>query len=332
MRTTLLLLTAATLLAEPAAAQPGPHAYAMRTRYQGRGAEQTERFSSKVRVGRDGRVSLANISGDIVVTAGGGDEVSIEAVKRARGGADQLRDVRIDVQNRPGAVDIQVNHLARNDRVSVDFTLTVPANASVDLHSVSGTIKVTGVRGSVRAETVSGAVTAADTPKLETAKSVSGNVTLSGISLDGDLSAGSVSGSITARSVKARHLEATSVSGDLLLADVACDRLSAKSVSGSVEYSGGISRGGSYDINVHSGNVRLILANPAGFALTASSFSGSVRSDLPLTIGGDSSVRDRDSRRGRRDDLSHSIRATYGDGSAQLTVRTFSGNIVIEKR
>src|SRR4051812_48546282 len=55
--------------------------------YQGRdrGAEQTERFSRKVKVGRDGRVSIANIAGDIIVTGGSGDEVSIEAVKRTRG-------------------------------------------------------------------------------------------------------------------------------------------------------------------------------------------------------------------------------------------------------
>src|SRR5262245_19964928 len=48
-----------------------------RTRaYQGRnsGPEQTERFSRKVRVGRDGRVSISNISGNIVVNAGSGDE------------------------------------------------------------------------------------------------------------------------------------------------------------------------------------------------------------------------------------------------------------------
>jgi hypothetical protein len=29
---------------------------------------------------------------------------------------------------------------------------------------------------------------------------------------------------------------------------------------------------------------------------------------------------------------SHSMRATYGDGSATVTVRTFSGDIVIGKR
>ena len=42
--------------------------------------------------------------------------------------------------------------------VSVDYTVRVPASASVDVHSVSGPSKVTGVRGSVRAETVSGNV------------------------------------------------------------------------------------------------------------------------------------------------------------------------------
>src|SRR3954463_13916789 len=40
--------------------------------YQGRnrGPEQTERFSRKAKLGRDGRLSISNIAGDITVTAG----------------------------------------------------------------------------------------------------------------------------------------------------------------------------------------------------------------------------------------------------------------------
>jgi DUF4097 and DUF4098 domain-containing protein YvlB len=309
------------------------HAAAVRA-YQGRsGPEQTERFSRRIRLGRDGRVSIANIAGDITVTGGSGDEVAIEAVKRARGSASQLSTVRIEIDERAGSVDVRTEHTAWNDRVSVDYTITVPAGASLDAHSVSGSVKVTGVRGSVRAETVSGAVSATDTPKLEAAKSVSGNVTVSGISVDGDLSASSVSGDVAARSVRARRVEVSSVSGELTLDDLVCDRLAAKSVSGSVEYTGGIGKGGSYDFNVHSGNVRLTLVNPSGFVLRATSFSGSVRSELPLTIGGDTGDRDRNNRRGRRGGFDgRSLRATYGDGSADLTVRSFSGNIVIAKR
>jgi putative adhesin len=308
--------------------------------YQGRnnGPEQTERFSRKVKIGRDGRVSLANIAGEIVITAGSGDEVSIEAVKRTRGDRNELANVQIVVDERSGRVDIRTegdqnrfNRNRRGDGVSVDYTLSVPAGASVDVHSVSGSIKVTGVHGSLRAETVSGNVTTNDTPRLENAKSVSGDISLTGAASDGELTASSVSGNVTARGLKARGLDLGSVSGDIIVTDVTCDRLGVKSISGNVEYSGGIARTGRYEFNSHSGSVRLMLANPAGFELSASSFSGSIRSDLPLTIGGDSSVRDGSSRRSRESGP-HNMRATFGDGSATLTIRTFSGDVVIGKR
>jgi DUF4097 and DUF4098 domain-containing protein YvlB len=344
--TSVLLLAGLAASVRPALAQDTPHRVVVREvvraeragGYQGRdrGPEQTDRFSRKVKLGRDGRVSVTNISGDIVVTGGSGDEVSIEAVKRTRGDQNQLANVRIVVDDRPGRVEVRTEYdgsrYSRNNNVSVDYTVSVPSGASVDLKSVSGSIKVTGVRGAVRSESVSGDVTTTDTPKVETAKSVSGNVTLSGIQIDGDLAASSVSGTVQARGVKARALDLGSVSGDLMVSEVTCDRLSARSVSGGFEYNGTIARGGVYDVNLHSGTARFVLANPPGFELTANTFSGSIRSDWPLTIGGD---RDRDPDRdsGRRRGVTNrSMRATFGDGSATLTVHTFSGDIVIAKR
>lgn len=338
------------VVAAPAWAQDNDHRivirHAMHTlkpgAYQGRnnGPEQTERFSRKVKIGRDGRLSLANISGDVVVTGGSGDEVSIEAVKRTRGDKSELARVQITVDDRAGRVDIRTEHeqnrTDRNrqgDHVSVDYTVTVPASVSVDVHSVSGTVKVTGVHGSLRAETVSGEVIVNDAPRLEAARTVSGDVSLIGVTADGDLSAGSVSGNVHAKGLKARGLDLGSVSGDINVSDVTCERLGVKTVSGSVEYAGGIARGGRYEINTHSGTVRLTLANPAGFELNANSFSGSIRSELPLTIGGDSARRGDAGPRGRRDSANnHSMRATFGDGSATLVVRTFSGEIIIAKR
>jgi DUF4097 and DUF4098 domain-containing protein YvlB len=296
--------------------------------------EQVERTTRTLKGGASGELQLANISGDIVVTGGSGDEVSIDAVKRTRGDQGQLANVRIVVDDRPGRVDVRTDYdmgrSVRNNNVSVDYTVTVPSGASVELKSVSGTVKVTGVRGAVRAESVSGDVTTTDTPKVELAKSVSGDVTLSGIQIDGDLSASSVSGSVKARGVKAHALDLGSVSGDLTVSDVTCDRLNAKSVSGGFEYSGSITRGGVYDVNLHSGTARFVLVNPTGFELTANTFSGNIRSDLPLTIGGD---RDRDrNNREHRGPGNRAMRATFGDGSATLTVHTFSGDIVIARR
>jgi DUF4097 and DUF4098 domain-containing protein YvlB len=340
--TPVVLLAGLAAGAAPALAQDAPRRIVVRETvraerigaYQGRdrGPEQTDRFSRKVRLGRDGRVSIGNISGNIVVTGGSGDEVSIEAVKRTRGDQSQLANVRIVVEDRPGRVDVRTeydtNRFTRNNNVSVDYTVSVPSGASVEVKSVSGNVKVTGVRGAVRGESVSGDVTTSDAPKVEAAKSVSGNVTLSGIQNDGDLAASSVSGTVSAKGVRAHALDLGSVSGDLLVSDVTCDRLNAKSVSGTFEYSGSIARGGVYEVNLHSGTVRFVLANPPGFELTASTFSGNIRSDLPLTIGGD---RDRDTGR-RRGVNSRSMRATFGDGSATLTLHTFSGDIVIARR
>jgi hypothetical protein len=111
-------------------------------------------------------------------------------------------------------------------------------------------------------------VTINDAPRLEGAKTVSGDVTLTGVTADGDLSAGSVSGNVRAKGLKARGLDLGSVSGDINVSDVTCERLGVKTVSGGVEYAGGIAKGGRYEINAHSGTVRLQLANPAGFELT----------------------------------------------------------------
>jgi DUF4097 and DUF4098 domain-containing protein YvlB len=304
--------------------------------YQGRdrGPEQTDRFTGKYKIGREGRVSVANISGDIVVTGGSGDEVSVEAVKRTRGDRSALGDVQVQVDNAPARVEIRTEYpRMSHSNVSVDYTIGVPNGASLELHSVSGSIKVTGVHGTVRLETISGGVTASDTPNVELAKTVSGDVSLSGISTDGNVTAGTVSGTITAKGLKAKRLDLNSVSGDMTLNDVTVSSVHAKAISGSFEYTGALQKGGDYDVNMHSGTIRFSLANPSGFYLNADTFSGAIRTDFPVTIGGNTTRddnNDRGSRRGMR--MGQSIRGSNGDGSATLTLRTFSGSIVIAKR
>jgi hypothetical protein len=110
------------------------------------------------------------------------------------------------------------------------------------------------------------------------------------------------------------------------LEDMQCERVEAHSVSGTVEYAGSLARNGRYELNSHSGSVRLTVAGSSGFELEANSFSGSVRSDLPLTR------QDRD-----REDEPHSgrrrtIRGVHGDGSAVVSITTFSGSVLVSKR
>lgn len=297
---------------------------------ESRGPEQVERITQTYDVGAQGALDLQNISGDVQVTAGRGNDIRIEAVKRVRhrdaGTAKQLLEsLRVEMTRVGNRVEVRAMY-PRNSRgfaAGVDFKIVVPAEGTVALKTISGDIGVDGVRGEVRAETVSGDVQLTSTPNVASAKTVSGDVTAREISSSSGLSLTTVSGTVNATGLKARTLEASTVSGNLNLKDVQVERLLAKSVSGNIVFSATIVRGGRYDFNSHSGDVRIGLSNPPGFELDASTFSGSIRSDFPVTL--------REAGGNRRGGSNRAIRGTYGDASAILAVRSFSGSVVITK-
>ena len=79
------------------------------------------------------------------------------------------------------------------------------------------------------------------------------------------------------RKVSARRVDVGSVSGDVVLQDVQSDRVEAHSVSGNVDFGGALAKNGRYELNSHSGDVRVVVAGGTGFELEANSFSGSVQ-------------------------------------------------------
>jgi DUF4097 and DUF4098 domain-containing protein YvlB len=297
------------------------------------GPEQTETFSGTYTLGSDGALDLTHIAGDIRVTTGRGNDVRIEAIKRVRhrDSAEAKRllsALRIEVTQVGGRIEIRTVYPrgARGFNGSVDYTLVVPQNAALSLKTVSGDVAVNGVRGEVRAESISGDVEVIATPNLALAKTVSGDVRARDIA-SASLTLGTVSGSVVAAGLKVRTLDASSVSGDLQLSDLQVERLSAKTLSGEIVFEGALIRGGRYEFNAHSGNVRLMLTSDTpGFELDASTFNGSVRSDFPVTLR---STNDGAQRRGASN---RAIRGTYGDAGAILALRSFSGNVVITKR
>ncbi len=305
----------------------------LRAFFQSGAATATETFNRTVPLSTDGQLSLQNIGGDIIVNPGSRREVVISAVKRTRGDRNELSRVHIEVDSSGGRVDVRTVYDTRarfdRERVWVDYTVTVPMSAAVELRSISGAIKVTGVHGMVRAESVSGNIVTSGTPALEMAKSVSGQVDVSDVAGDRGLSLSSVSGSLRGKNIKTRSVDFKTVSGDITITDGVIERMNGRTVSGQIEYAGAIAKAGAYDLNSHSGSIRLMLADNAGFHLSAGTFSGSIRSDFPLTIGGPR-VEPGRGRRGRR--INQSMDAISGDGSAHFELRSFSGDIVITKR
>lgn len=294
-----------------------------------RGPEYTDRVSKTLRLGKNGTVDLANLSGDIVVTGGNGNDVRVEAVKRVRHPNESearalLQSIEVRIEERNGNVEVRTDYPRRNWSGGVDYTVTVPREANVVLRSISGDIRVSNVTGELRAETTSGDLVATAVRRVRQAKSISGDVEI--VDSDGDeVTAETISGTLITRNVKARTVDLHSVSGDLRLTDVESERTFVRSVSGEVEFSGRLSRQGRYEFQSHSGDVRVAPLG-SGFSLEASTFSGDLRSDYPLTMQGNQSNAFPNRRNGR------GIRGSFGDGGPALTVQSFSGNITIVKR
>lgn len=318
------------------------------------GPEQTEKFSKTVKAGRGTTLDLQNVAGAVTVTGAPGDEIVIDAVKRVRArdtdrAKSLLTNLEIRIDDRPGRVTVRTFYPRAMGNVSaaVDYTIRVPQDTAVDVSSMSGDLRVSNVKGELRLETVAGSVHAGQAPRLGFAKSVSGNVEITG-PIDGELTASSLTGALLLKDVKARALELNTISGDVVLNSVMVDRMRARSVNGDLQFIGSLAKNGRYDMNSHSGRVRLMLPATAGFEIDASTFSGTLRSDLPLTI---TTTRDeplptpripipppRPGERARivvqeraRAGRSQTIRGTVGDASAYVIIRTFSGDIVIEK-
>jgi hypothetical protein len=332
--TTLAIFTTlaiATPIALDAAPQDSRSERGREQRRRDNRAEEVERVSKTVNIGANGEIDVANISGDMVVTRGGGT-ATIEIVKTARAESQEdaralLALVSVDVVERGTRAEVKTRYpneeeLRRRNRrnlnVDVAFNITVPQQTRVLLHSISGNMNVRDISGGVQLDTISGNIKLANTGRTASAKTISGNVELADTTVDGSANAGTISGTVSVKNVTARGLALSSVSGNIALDGVTCERIDGQTVSGDVQFSGDLEPNGRYEFTSHSGSVRLAIGSKTGFQIEATSFSGGIRSDLPLTLEGTK--------------RSRSLNGKFGNGSAILDVTSFSGSITITKR
>lgn len=144
-------------------------------------------------------------------------------------------------------------------------------------------------------------------------KTVSGDV--AGTRLAGTLDIGTVSGNLELTDVRGEMLDAASVSGDVTLDQVEMREVSAETVSGNVTFVGPVGGKGAYDFKTLSGDVTVTLPRQPDAKMSAVTFSGDLRSDFPVTPS---------ERRHR-----NRVTATWGAGTADLDLESFSGNIRI---
>jgi hypothetical protein len=148
------------------------------------------------------------------------------------------------------------------------------------------------------------------------AKTVAGDFIGSG--LRGTLDVGTVSGDLRLTDVEGDVLEAASVSGDIELDRVRMREIGAETVSGDVTFTGSIDPKGRYEFKTLSGDVVMTLPREPDATVSAVTFSGDLDSVFPIAAGG---------ARSRR----HRFSATWGTGTAQLDLESFSGDIRIRQ-
>jgi hypothetical protein len=302
-------------------------------RDQDRRIEQVDKQTTKIALGPGGSLDLKNISGEIVVAAGSGREVVMEITRRSRARTEAdaklgLDQVKVEVDHRGDRATVETRYPDQSGResrrerypysVSVYYNITAPADTRMNLTSISGDVSVKGMHGDLAIDVVSGDINISNVTRLTNIKSISGDMVLTDIANDADLNVGAVSGDLRLERVKVRRLSVNVISGDVVGNDISAQTVELMSMSGSVEYAGPIAPKGRYQLQAHSGDVRVVVGGNVGFDLRAETYSGRIRQEGIDIKGATTSPR--------------SLRGTVGDGSAVVVATTFSGNVIVSRR
>lgn len=264
-----------------------------------------------------GRVEVHNIKGSIEVRAWNRNEVKIEGL--LGDGVEKL-----EIEGDGSRLHVRVKYPARSGLLNfggksgrsgpTTLKLMVPLRADLDLQGVAADITAWGVApASLKVESVSGKTIVAGAPEELEVNSVSGDVDVT--VNRANVQVESVSGDIRISGRLGDEVSLESVSGDIDLRaiDTAVQRLDGSSVSGDMRLSTRLAPRARLRLESVSGDIGLTLPRGTSAEVRAESFSGTLRApgatvERP-SHGPGSSLRQR-----------------YGDGDAEVSIETFSGD------
>lgn len=257
-------------------------------------------------VNPNARLEIRNHAGTVRVRSWDRDAVRLEARHSQRDRVKVLQSpnaVRIRSESRHGPPDI------------VDYRLTIPASMAVDVWGVYTDVDADGLGNGIRVETLEGTVRVTGSRGEMSLRSVEGGITVSNSS--GRLEANTVEELISLQGFDGR-IFAESIDGDIHLQDVDSEEVDIKTVDGDIRYDGSIRSDGRYRLTTHDGDV--VVAVPTGTHATVSvaTFDGEFETDFEVRI--------------TRAEASRRFSFTIGDGSAQLELHAFDGDIQLVRR
>ena len=199
-------------LATPAAAGEGYWSSIFADFFQGPARTSEYRWDGRLASGQT--LEIKGVNGSIQATAGTGDRVEVVATRRGR--RQDPEAVRIETVEHAGGITICAVYPStdaskpntcvpgdggrmnvRNNDVSVEFQVKVPAGVRLAARTVNGAVEASGLTGDVHARTVNGSVKV-ETRGVASAETVNGsvNATMGRADWSDDLAFKTVNGSI----------------------------------------------------------------------------------------------------------------------------------------
>jgi hypothetical protein len=252
-------------------------------------------------VGPKSGLSVVNPYGSISVKPSLNNTVVVNAV---------LHSDKVEVDNNQSGnrVNIQSHLLAGADAESgrVDYEIYVPVDASVTLHSSTGTLRAEKLRGDVSLEGPGAAVDVRDIS-------------------DAHVHVKTMNGSVNLDNIKNGHVEVDSLSGEITLKGVNGPLVQVVSTSGRINYIGDFGSSGEYRLTSHSGDIDATIPETTSADVSARSVRGEVHDDIPLQPKAHSYF---------PIDKGRAFAGTVGRMAVSSTVvlRSFSGKIHLRKR
>jgi DUF4097 and DUF4098 domain-containing protein YvlB len=252
-------------------------------------------------VGPKAGISVNNPYGSVSVKPSTGNFVVINAI---------LASDKVEVDNAllGNRVEVQTHLLPGADEHSarVDYEILAPADASVTLHSSSGSLRAEKLHGDVDLEGAAANVDVRDITNAHVhVKTLNGPVSLTNVQ-DG-------------------HVEVDSLSGNITLKAVNGPLVQIISTSGAISYIGDFGDHGDYRLTSYTGDIEAVVPVTTSADVRAGTVRGEVHDDIPLQP---------------KEHTSYVLQkglafwGTMGRAAASSTVvlRSFSGKIHLRKR
>ena len=267
-------------------------------------APQQQQVDTTFAVRPNGRLVVDTYSGPVVVRSSNRNEVRIQAT--------HARGAEVDISHSGGEVSIDASPANMNMRETISITVDVPRSWSVSVDGVNAATTIESIDADVSVDIVNGGVSIRNVKGRVVADVVSGQVVIDNIRGDVTVS-GSNQGMRLSNIVG--DIEAENVNGSIIVTNATSTNVSAETVNGHIALGTTIRDGGRYTGATTNGTITVTIQQGANATIDASTFSGSVESQIPgVTVD-----------RRRRGSFSTRL----GNGSARIDLESFSGSITL---